>query len=158
MNHVASAAAQSIAIFGKIACITLRLTFGGSPNTPTWCLFSEIVTNLANEISLCEEWDSEVLPSPAQPVTPIPIMEPNDVPIGTACETAVRVPVGSTARTDGFTDNLITVTLSTRSGTTLGSPIRYRWPFMLQVAPILEVTNPSHIEASYPIYCRRKTG
>jgi hypothetical protein len=113
MNHAASAAAQSIVIFGKIAYIALRLTFGGSPNPPTWCLFSEIVTNLANEISLCEEWDSEVLWIPAQPVTPILITDPNDVPIRAACKTAVRVPVGSIARTDGFIDNLITVTLDT---------------------------------------------
>jgi hypothetical protein len=121
MNHAASATAQSIPIFGKIAYIALRLTFGGSPNPPTWCLFSEIVTNLANEISLCEEWDLEVLRSPAQPVTPIPIREPNDVPIGTACETTVRVPVGSTARTDGFIDDLITVTLDTERNNTWGS-------------------------------------
>jgi hypothetical protein len=113
MNHAASAVTQSIAIFGKIAYIALRLTFGGSPNPPTWCLFFEIVTGLANEILLCKEWDSEVLWSPAQPVTPIPITDPNDVPIRTACETAVCVPVGSTARTDGFTDNLITVALDT---------------------------------------------
>jgi hypothetical protein len=113
MNHAASAAAQSIAIFDGVAYIALRLTFGGSPNPPTWCLFSEIVTDLANEISLCKEWNAETLRSPAQPVTPIPTPEPADVPIARACETAVRVPVAGTARTDGFIDDLITTFLDT---------------------------------------------
>jgi hypothetical protein len=72
---------------------------------------SKIVTDLANEISLCKEWDPKILRSPAQPVTPIPIMERDDVPIATACKIAVRVPVESTAWTDGFIDNLIMVSL-----------------------------------------------
>jgi hypothetical protein len=113
MNHAASAAAQSIAVFGGVAYIALRLTFGGSPNPPTWCLFSELVTDLANEISLCKEWDHETLRSPAQPETPVPITEPADVPIAPAQRMAVHIPVGSTARTDGFIDDLITVALDT---------------------------------------------
>jgi hypothetical protein len=84
MNHAALAAAQSIAIFDEVANIALRLTFSGSPNPLTWCLFSEIVIDLANEISLCEEWDTETLRSPAQPVTPIPTSEPADIPIARA--------------------------------------------------------------------------
>jgi hypothetical protein len=49
ISHSASAAIQSIALFGGLACIALRLTFSGSPNPPTWCMFSETVTNLANK-------------------------------------------------------------------------------------------------------------
>jgi hypothetical protein len=48
--HAASAATQSISIFDHLAYIALCLTFGGSPNPPTSCLFSEMVTDLANEI------------------------------------------------------------------------------------------------------------
>ena len=65
--HSARAATQTIAIQGPLAYLSLRLTFGGSPNPPTWCMFSEIVTDLANEISLCDDWDPTVLHSPAQP-------------------------------------------------------------------------------------------
>jgi hypothetical protein len=41
MAHAGSAAAQSITVLLAIAYIAIRLTFGGSPNPPSWCLFSE---------------------------------------------------------------------------------------------------------------------
>ena len=70
--HSAEAAEQTISVHEGIAYMSLRLTFGGSPNPPTWCLFSETVTDLANEISQCAEWKPSELHSPAQPVTPSP--------------------------------------------------------------------------------------
>ncbi|KAI2507377.1 hypothetical protein MHU86_7097 [Fragilaria crotonensis] len=51
--HSAEAATQTISINGNTAYLSLRLTFGGSPNPPTWCMFSELVTDLANEIGQC---------------------------------------------------------------------------------------------------------
>jgi hypothetical protein len=39
--HSALTAAQSIIVFAGVAYITLQLTFGGSPNPPTWCAFSK---------------------------------------------------------------------------------------------------------------------
>jgi hypothetical protein len=50
--HLASAAAQTIILLASIAFLALRLSFGGSPNPPTWCSFSELVTDLSNEIPL----------------------------------------------------------------------------------------------------------
>jgi hypothetical protein len=58
--HSASAAAQTIAVNGETAFLLLRLTFGGSPNPPTWCMFLELVMDLANEIGQCNEWDPAV--------------------------------------------------------------------------------------------------
>jgi hypothetical protein len=114
MAHAGPAAAQSIAIFGEVAYIALRLTFGGSPNPPTWCLFSEMVTDLANEIALCNDWDPATLRSPAQPVTPIPILDTsNGSHFAIARTTAVAVPITSTIKTDGFIDDLILVFLDT---------------------------------------------
>jgi hypothetical protein len=55
--HSASAAVQSVIVVAGIAYIELRLTFEGSPNPPTWCAFSEMVTDLSNEIPLCDDWD-----------------------------------------------------------------------------------------------------
>jgi hypothetical protein len=66
--HAPSAAAQSIIIFAGVAYIALRLTFGGSPNPPTWCAFSEMVTDLSNEIPLCTEWD-HIVGIPSLPKT-----------------------------------------------------------------------------------------
>ena len=44
-----------MSVNGDTAFVSLRLTFGGSPNPPTWCMFSELVTDLANEIAQCTE-------------------------------------------------------------------------------------------------------
>jgi hypothetical protein len=111
--HSASAAAQSIIIFAGVAYIALRLTFGGSPNPPTWCSFSEMVTDLSNEIPLCKDWDHESLRSPAQPETPSPVLLPDDVPIAEAMPLAVGIPTTVTARSDSFIDDLIRVFLDT---------------------------------------------
>jgi hypothetical protein len=70
--HSAKAATQTVSVNGDTAFMSLRLTFGGSPNPPTWCMFSELVTDLANEIAQCPEWDLEELRSPAQPDKPVP--------------------------------------------------------------------------------------
>ncbi|KAI2498101.1 hypothetical protein MHU86_16411 [Fragilaria crotonensis] len=61
MAHSAKAATQTVSVNGDTAFVSLRLTFGGSPNPPTWCMFSELVTDLANEIAQCGEWDPEEL-------------------------------------------------------------------------------------------------
>jgi hypothetical protein len=77
----ASAAAQTIAVHAGLAYLSLRLTFGGAPNPPTWCLFSEMVTDLADEISQCEEWEPDLLHSPAQPTLPSPRRLPSNIPL-----------------------------------------------------------------------------
>ena len=111
--HSPSAAAQSIIVFAGIAYIALRLTFGGSPNPPTWCAFSEMVTDFSNEIPLCGEWDHDSLRSPDQPETPEPTLLPDDLPIAKAMPMAVAIPTKVTARSDSFIDDLIRVFLDT---------------------------------------------
>jgi hypothetical protein len=111
--HSAKAVAQTITTLGALAFVYWRLTFGGSPNPPTWCCFSEIVTDLANEISMCAEWDPEVLRSPDQPVTPQPIRLGPEVPFAVALPMAVSIPPVITGRVDGFIDDLINVYLDT---------------------------------------------
>jgi hypothetical protein len=110
--HSASAAAQTIAINGLTAFLSLRLTFGGSPNPPTWCMFSELVTDLANEIGQCDEWDPDECRSPAQPLTPVPLRLPASVPIVQARGMALHIPpTKAGGRVDGFIDDLINVFL-----------------------------------------------
>jgi hypothetical protein len=82
--HTVQAAAQTILVMGQVAYIMLRLAFGGSPNPPAWCAFSEMVTDLANELPLCPSWDPEKLRSPAQPETSVPRELPNDIPLARA--------------------------------------------------------------------------
>jgi hypothetical protein len=54
--HSATAVEQTISMCNNLAYVYNRLTFGCSPNPPTWCNFSEIVTDLANKISQCNDW------------------------------------------------------------------------------------------------------
>ena len=48
--HSGAAAAMTISAVGDLACISTRLTFGGASNPPSWCSFSEVATDLVNEI------------------------------------------------------------------------------------------------------------
>jgi hypothetical protein len=81
--HSASAAVQTISVHDGRAYISVRLIFGGLPNPPTWCTFSEVATDLlSNEISQCREWDPSKLHSPAQPVAPEPRRLPSTTPLG----------------------------------------------------------------------------
>jgi hypothetical protein len=111
--HAASAAAQSISVFGCVAYIVLRQSFGGSPNPPTWCLFSKMVTDLANEIYCCSAWNPDNLRSSAQPETLTPPSLPPDVAFESAMPMAVVMPVTITTQTNGFIDDLIQVFLDT---------------------------------------------
>lgn len=113
ITHAASAAKQSIALFGGLAFVALRLTFGGSPNPPTWCLFSEMVTDLANELLLCRDWDPASLYNPDQPTTPTAQIRGPTSSLGKASPLSVHVPTSSTSRVDGFIDDLICVFLDT---------------------------------------------
>jgi hypothetical protein len=73
-----------------------------------------MVTDLANEIALCNGWDPSTLRSLAQPVTPVPKLNTsNNSHFAIAQATAVAVPITSTIKTDGFIDDLILVFLDT---------------------------------------------
>jgi hypothetical protein len=114
VHHAASAAVQSIIVIDKVAYIALRLTFGRSPNPPTWCAFSEMVTDLSNELMLCREWEPSILHSPAQQSTPTPRPLQEEVAFAMAQPMAVGIPVTATSRTDSFIDDLILVFLDTQ--------------------------------------------
>ena len=111
--HAARAAMQTIAIVGGIAYLSLRLTFGGCPNPPAWCLFSETVTDLANELAKCMTWDPTTTFSPAQATVPSPVRLPQDIAREKARPMAVLSPVTSEGVIDDFIDDLISVFLDT---------------------------------------------
>ena len=112
VSHSGKAAAQSIIVFDDVAYLALRLSFGGAPNPPTWCAFSEMVTDLSNELSL-SSWEPGDFKSPDQPSTPAPKLEPATVAFVSAKETAVGIPIWHTARSDDFIDDIIRVFLDT---------------------------------------------
>jgi hypothetical protein len=140
--HSPTAAAQSIIVFARVAYIALRLTFGGSPNPPTWCSFSEMVTDLSNEIPLCKDWDHDTLRSPDQPEMLSPSCPPDEVPLAKAMPMAVQVPTIVTGRSDSFIDNLIRVFLDTPWN-------RAREPHAVPLA--IHVTSQPHAGSAEPI-------
>ena len=91
--HSASAAVQTISVHDGRAYISVRLTFGGRPNPPTWCTFSEVATDLSNEISQCREWDPSTLHSPAQSVAPEPQRLPSNLAVKTGRKMAISIPI-----------------------------------------------------------------
>ncbi len=140
--HSASTAAQSISVINEVAYIALHLTFGGAPNPPTWCTFSEMVIDLANEIGSCPTWDPEKLRSPAQSVTPTPLELSPLIPFGVRQPTAVRLPIEAGSRTDGFINDLITIFLDTPTN-------RSRSPHVVPLA--MHVTSWPHAGHTEPI-------
>jgi hypothetical protein len=135
----ASAAAQAIIVVAGIAYIALWL---GSPNPPTWCTFSEMVTYLSNEIPLCHDWDPDTLRSPAQPVTPEPVKLPEDQPMSLAQPMAVVVPTAVTGRTGSFINDLIRIFLDTPTN-------RDREPHAVSSA--IHVTSRPHLGPDEPV-------
>jgi hypothetical protein len=107
MAHSASAVAQTITACLAFAFVYFRMTFGGSPDPSTWCNFSEMVADLANEISMCKEWNQELLRSPNQPATPEPKRLDASIPQAPAREMAVIIPPIETGRVDVFIDDLV---------------------------------------------------
>jgi hypothetical protein len=105
--HAASAMVKSILVVAGIAYLVLRLTFGGAPNTPTWCCISEMLTDLACEVPLCTDWDP-----PVDPTQQFDTLD-DDVPFGAACDMACVVPVTVTFRCDCFVDDIIQAFLDT---------------------------------------------
>ena len=72
-------------------------------------MVSEMVTDLANEISQCESWDPATLHSPAQEKVPKPIYADSLEEPTLAKEMAVLVPPIYRGKVDGFIDDLINV-------------------------------------------------
>ena len=112
ISHSPRAVAQSITVFEGTAYAALRLTFGGAPNPPGFCAFSEMVADLANELKLCKtSWDPAELRSPNLSQPPLPHRQRSSVPFGQAARLAVQVHTDLAGIVDCFIDDLIHVFL-----------------------------------------------
>ena len=106
-------------------------------------MFSETVTDLANELLLCDEWDATELFNPGQAHTPMPLDQYKPPCFAPAQPTAFNLPLSSTARVDGFIDDLIVVFLNTAAN-------RAKAPHAVPLA--MHVTSQPHTgDATKPI-------
>lgn len=149
----AKAVAQTHHALGMLALVYIRLTFGRSPDAlRTRCCFSELATDLANEISMCGGWESQALRSPDEPIMPLcPYASSDDsVPFGPAWpSTAVTVPPIITGKVDGFVDDLINDFLDTVDNC-------HRQPHVVPLA--MFVTSCPHTEEDKETILRRTGG
>ena len=114
VSHAGRAAACTMLVVLRIVYVMLRLSFGGSPNPPTFCEFSELLTDLANEL-LAARIDPEEASSPTVDQSHVePVTEyDDDEPFAAGIAPAVEVPTPVTARVDCFVDDLILIFLAT---------------------------------------------
>ena len=112
MLHATNAAIKSTSVMAGVACMALRLAFGGSPNPACVCAFSETLTDVANKLS-CTDWDPEPLQSPAvKPEHLLPQECPKEEePLAKGILPAVEVPVTPNSRKDCFADDTLSVFL-----------------------------------------------
>jgi len=114
VSHAASSVVQTIIAWAGIAYIALRLAFGGSPNPACFCAFSEMLTDLSNDLS-CSSYTPDDFTSPTTLSDHI-LEKPayaDDVPFGGGIATAVEIPLSETRRKDCFIDDIIAVFLAT---------------------------------------------
>ena len=93
----------------NLAFVSLRLTFGGSPNPNIWGEVSETATDLANALLACDEWNPEDLHSPLQHMIPPPSNEKDLRPFEPALSTAVQINTNDSGQVDCYIDDLTTV-------------------------------------------------
>ena len=103
--------AASSTCHDDIAYIGLRLMFGGAPCPPLWCSMSETITDLANDILACPEWDLASTHSPHKSKIKQPRILPDNIPFATALQADVDVDPLIHGKVDCYIDDLIPVVL-----------------------------------------------
>jgi hypothetical protein len=102
-------AAKCAIIYKGFALPSLRLTFGGTPCPNEFCLFSEICTDLANDILHCPYWDPSSLCSPHAKKIPDPILLPAETEFKQAKNLDVSIPPDDWGKIDDFIDDGIVI-------------------------------------------------
>ena len=114
LSQSPKATASTVVRFGKIAYFCWRMVFGGSPNPTGFSCFSEILTDLANEIAM-SEYSPEMGSCDtvmASHSIPKDTDDPSS-PIGKAIRPALEVSAKMTSYRDCFIDDVIDCHLGT---------------------------------------------
>jgi len=89
----------------KVAVLLTRLPFGSTPAPAEFCITSEIVFDLANDLLHCELWDPAILPSPYASELPAQERLADDIPFGPAEEADVTLDPSILGGTEGYIDD-----------------------------------------------------
>ncbi len=91
--------------------ISLRLPFGGSSCPPDFCLMSDIICDVTNDLLLCEDWDESRVFSNLSDFVPQDEIMADNIPFAKAEDLAVPVPTKDKGSFDVFIDDFIGVTV-----------------------------------------------
>ena len=84
---------------------SLRLTFGGTFCVSQLCLTSEAITDLANALLQCPDWDHHKTQSRWQHLVPDPLRPPAETPFAQSRRMSVNVPTELNEKIDCFIDD-----------------------------------------------------
>ena len=89
--------------------LSMRLPFGGSSCPQEFCLLSDLLADLINDLLSCDDWDETEVKSPYVSKIPLAdILDPN-IPYAKARDLIVSLPVEDHGKSDVFIDDLISV-------------------------------------------------
>jgi len=108
ISHRHSAASSTIIVVGQVAYVHLRMAFGGSPNPAGFSCFSEMLTDLANEIAM-SGFSSAMYGNPTvlDSHSKVKRSVEEGIPIRGAIRPAVEVDVSTGSFRDCFIDDII---------------------------------------------------
>ena len=114
LSQSPKATASTVVRFGKIAYFCWQMVFGGSPNPAGFSCFSEILTDLANEIAMSDYSPAMGSCDTVKESHSVPKeTEDPSSPIGEAIRPALEVSVKLTSYRDCFIDDVIDCHLGT---------------------------------------------
>jgi hypothetical protein len=102
-------AAKCSIMYQEFALPSLCLTFGGSPCPNEFCAFSELCTDLANDLLHAPDWDPEKLSSPHSKLLQSPIILDDSVDFAQAKSLDVDIPEDDYGWVDDFIDDGIII-------------------------------------------------
>lgn len=89
----------------QVGVLLTRLPFGSSPAPAEFCVASETVFDLANDLLYCQHWDPLKLPSPYADELPSPERLDDSIPFGQAEEADVSLDPNITGGAEGYIDD-----------------------------------------------------
>jgi hypothetical protein len=93
-----------------VAFVSLRFTFGGSPNPSEFLTFSEMIADLSNTMAQHREWDTQALHSAFVSLTEYkPKLEDALIPFAPARELLMDWEISEFGSTDAYIDDIFTV-------------------------------------------------
>ena len=89
--------------------LSLRLPFGGSPCPSEFCLLSDIITDVINDLLKCEHWDPNTTRSDYIYKIPKAVGLPDSIPFAQAKNLSISIPEDDSCCADVFIDDIITI-------------------------------------------------